>query len=404
MPRSNKSKQQKKKNVVVEVRRPARKAKVVQVIRQVSKANSRRFRTARAAPSKAQFALALRDPFSPDALGVQVPDPYAFPTSPYHLHGEVQLTAVSGVAVFNPNPLQSMYTNASGNVVTTGMTATASNANIFKATTIANMGSICDTWRTVAWGIKISNNQAPLSATGRIVVFFIPATSQQMGYNLLENVALSASPYTVTTYGQIQTVLNSSATLQFPTAIEFSVSDLMEGEVEVSGLIYNSSFYVFRNGTDSNTASATNNFGGLVDYTASTGVINQSDDPSITSMSGAAAIGVYWEGMSSSSLANLNIEYIYHVETTPTLSATSGATPVPSNPRISKIGTTFEVETAMATQTPMSAVNFLSKGEKFLDRVSSTTVAGGKALSNMYSLGRMVNSMVSAARPALMAV
>jgi len=74
----------------------------------------------------------------------------------------------------------------------------------------------------VSWGIKISNLQAELGATGRIIVSTIPLGDTVPAYQNLANPVLSVDCMNSLT-GMAPGTLCSSNTLELPTAIELAV-------------------------------------------------------------------------------------------------------------------------------------------------------------------------------------
>jgi hypothetical protein len=136
------------------------------------------------------FYRALSDPFHPNSLGCQVPDPFPFPTQTFHVHQTTILGASSGTvggAVFMPNPVFSMIDLLNANNLATHPTAVTStpmtvysgiNTNmagcLYGAITSTSLNTVYSSYRVVSWGIKISNLQPELSATGRLMLAMVP--------------------------------------------------------------------------------------------------------------------------------------------------------------------------------------------------------------------------------------
>jgi hypothetical protein len=93
---------------------------------------------------------------------------------------------------------------------------------LYGATSVTSLSNIFSSYRVVSWGIKISNLQPELSATGRIIISHVPIGDTVPSYNLLAGNSLSGNALN-TIVGMPITVLNSSSTLELPTAIEIAV-------------------------------------------------------------------------------------------------------------------------------------------------------------------------------------
>lgn len=76
----------------------------------------------------------------------------------------------------------------------------------------------------VSWGIKISNLQPELTATGRIIISHVPIGDTVPAYTNLSSTAIAPGSQILTPItGMSPAVLMSSNTLELPTAIELSV-------------------------------------------------------------------------------------------------------------------------------------------------------------------------------------
>jgi len=132
-----------------------------------------------------RFARQLSCPFDPQTLGCQVPDPFSFPTQTYHLHQTNLITcgtASAGSVVFLPNPFLSMLDlggTVSGTPCVSQTSFSAFGASsgkqyVYASTAATSLNNLLSTFRVVSWGLKISNLQPELSATGRIIVSYFP--------------------------------------------------------------------------------------------------------------------------------------------------------------------------------------------------------------------------------------
>lgn len=343
------------------------------------------------------FAHALSDPFAPSAMGCKVPDPFPFPTQSFHLHqttvvGTEALTTSGGVVLL-PNPIFSMidlqHVNdvTKNSVISSAMTRySVSSANLnnglFAASSIGAMSDAMESYRVVSWGIKVSNLQPELSATGRVIVAMLPIGDTVPTYGDLNSTGFLVGGI-LPVFGVPASVLKSSAILQLPTGLEFTVGDLLHGDLEFSGMYTNSCFWEFKipqpNGDLFNGYST----GDEVSVLQSTGIASQSTigykDP--TRMRGGVGIVLYFEGIPASTSA-FQIETIYHLEGTPAISSNSATNPVPSNSGKPFIGSTNDVERGLA------CVNSVEKVVKFVDRGANFLNKNGKTIKSMLSAGR----------------
>lgn len=344
---------------------------------------------------KAPFLDALIHPFWPSSMGIRCPDPFPFPTASYHLHQTHVMgnTAGSGCVAFFPNVVLSAIdiggvsatVNASLN--TTGFTRYSSTTatvpfNILGSTTPTNLSSILSTQRVVSWGIKISNLQPELSATGRIIVAVIPLGDTIPSYRELTQVGLSANVI-VPILGVPVNNLFSSNILQLPTAQEFAVQDLLHGDLEVTGMYTNSSFWQFKTNVDSIAILGSANSGDSL-VSSSLGVVIANGYKDITRCCGASSIVVYFEGFPTTTTNNILVETIYHIEGSPQLAANASNIPVASCAEQIITGSTSAVEASMSVASKMNNVfTWITKGADFLARNSET-------ITNVATIGGQV--------------
>jgi hypothetical protein len=154
--------------------------------------------------SKDSFYKALHDPFHPSSLGCQVPDPFPFPTMTFHVHQTTVIGVPSGgtsaSVAFLPNPVLSMIdlqhsnnlTATNVSIYTTPMTtynstATSAGSAIYGAISPTALNSVYSDYRLVSWGIKVSNLQPELTATGRLIVAMLPLGNTIPSYPELAN-------------------------------------------------------------------------------------------------------------------------------------------------------------------------------------------------------------------------
>jgi len=342
-----------------------------------------------------KFFNALSCPFDPKNIGCTVPDPFPFATVSYHIHQTSVISNATGftngAVCFLPNPVLSMLdsfgvSNVGGNVnkcVTTTpfvqYATTDYRADLYGATSVASLASIFSTYRVVSWGIKISNLQPELSATGRIIISQIPIGDTVPSYNLLSGTALSGNSLN-TLFGMPLSLLNSSSTLELPTAIELAVQDLLHGDMEISGMYTNSLFWSFKS-TSTYGSNGTQVFGDEVLYNVTGGTSSSIGYKDDTRCVGGCGINIYFEGFPSGSLG-FQVETIYHLEGSPVISTGINNIPVPSNKQTVVIGSTTSVEKAMSKASIIDNVyEFIGKGTSFLNDNKDTIARGASLLS-----------------------
>jgi len=329
--------------------------------------------------TKNNFLLSLVSPFCPEAYGTRVPDPFPFPTVTHHLRQTTVIGAAAGhnngCAIFLPSPVFSIIdgTGLGGNrgVQATSMApfgAGGIQQHIYKSTTNVNLNATYGSYRTVSWGIKISNLQTQLAATGRIFIAMIPIGDSVPSEPELQNSADLVGTLKPV-FGTDLSVVASSNILQLPSAQQFAVSDLLHGDLEVSGMYTNSSFWQFKT-TDTNGVPYTlHRAGDSFQQNTGTGAITASGYKDPNRMPGGCAIVVYFEGLPSGATNSFSVESIYHLEGSPQLSGTSAATPVPSGAEKILVGDTDIVDKAMGLASKLENVfTFITKGADFLNR------------------------------------
>jgi len=334
------------------------------------------------------FVQALSDPFAPSSMGCKVPDPFPFPTQSYHLHQTTVLGTAAGEStggvMYLPNPVFSLLdTNhindaTKNSIITTALVRLNTTSTIVPygglgACGITSLAGVLETYRVVSWGIKISNLQPELSATGRLIIAFLPIGDTVPSYAQLINSGMLATGYLPIT-GIPAGVLDSANLLQLPTAMEITVGDLLHGDIELSGMYTNSSFWTFRTPLQTSTPFAGSTEGD--DVTQASGVVNTIGWKDSTRMVGGVGIALYYEGIPSSTSA-FQVESIYHLEGTPAITLTSGISPVPSNVCKPYAGSSLEVEKGM------NAVNSIEKVVKFVDRGANFLNKNKKTISNV---------------------
>lgn len=310
-------------------------------------------RNAGSSKSFAAFRAALHNPFSPLAIGCQVPDMFAFPTVPYHLRTTIS-TNTSSVGTFGivlyPSPCLTYTTLTTGGTgASTSGTATFSqNATSGYVVAPDVLSGVLTEYRTVAWGLRIIPKDTAFASKGRYVVATLPCSHNAPSWVTMNNVtALNETVVTQYCCGVAISGANQGYLVNQPTARVFTAQDLLRGEIAVNGLPLNPSFYDFK-GVQQNTFIPWNTGQILADeavFTASTGVLANSTTggrKDTASLAGGMAVAIVVTG-APPNVNEFDIELIYHLEGTPNTNAGGNTTFVPSSARPS-VGNTNIVE------------------------------------------------------------
>lgn len=326
------------------------------------------------------FTRSIQKPFDPQSFGCRVPDLFSFPTSTYHLHGNVVLksgTGGSGSVLFCPNPLLSAIdisaeSGSTGSIGSTSMIAYASNNKVYGAgitnnagTMVNNLATVFGDYRVVSWGIKVSNLIPELSATGKVYIYVIPCIDTVPTYGQLAS-GSSGNAIAQNTSGYSSSQLSTAQVLNFPTAFELTEQDLLHGDIEIHGSYVSPRYYDFKAANDYNNWNATQIQGDSAVVTSGTGVVNLLSNRDPTRMMGGCMIGITYEGFPASTLSCINVEYIYHLEGTPALQASTNI-PMTSTLPAPVVGSTDIVESAIRATTRTN-VTWIDKATDFLDR------------------------------------
>jgi len=343
------------------------------------------------------FYDALTCPFDPNVLGVQVPDPFPFPTQVYHVHqttvvGASANTPGTGCVSFLPNPCLSMIdlgqlkglSGADKVINSTPFTAysavTADPANaIYGAVGPTALSDVFADYRLVSWGIKISNLMPELVATGRIIVAQIPLGDTIPSYPALVSALGSQNEISESIFGIDVAFLATSNILELPTGFQITAQDLLHGDLEIGGMYSAADFWDFK----------TTRIMGKLGQSQATGMLNSGDDVTTTGAQGTAwatgykdltrcrggsAIVIFFEGMPASQVNSFfQVETIYHLEGTPNFSSSNNNALISSTARKTAVGTTQNVEQVMAKASKIeNVITWIDKGADFLNKNKST--------------------------------
>lgn len=344
------------------------------------------------------FFRALTDPFAPTSLGCQVPDPFPFPTQTYHVHQTIvfgcQTGVTSGAVAFLPNPLLSTLDLTrinTGSVLTASIistpqtpivvSATLPGGGMYSATSQPSLNAAFSSYRVVSWGIKISNLQPQLSATGRLIMAYFPVSDTTP---TLGDIAIATLPGIVSPImGTPPSVLASSVILEAPTGMELTVGDLLKGDLQMSGLYTNLNFFAFKNTLLSGQPALGFNIGDDLAINGGGGVASvQYKDA--TRMTGGAGIVLYYEGIPAGTQNAFQVEVIYHLEGTPNFASANNNAIVPSTGRKANVGPTNAVEASIAAAGHIkNLVTFVKSGFEFLNDNKDSIMSFGSAAMAM---------------------
>lgn len=375
-------------------RKRAAKPIVVVERRQPKKHSPLRKSSAISNPGMAgEFAIAIKNPFSPKAFGAKCPDTYNFPTITGHVHYEVQLSSASGLAqmVIYPSPMISFLSVVG--TTNSGLTPFATNTYASYFSSRLNLSSSFDMYRVVALGVKISNLQPELTATGRLILTPLPIAGTNLGFDFINTTTLNGNYITTAMLGLSQAQLSSSTILQKPSSIEISVQDLLHNTYEFSMVPTSQIFYKFKNPGQLQPFSGYNEFeSGEAMFNTTTSAITTNTSGEFQdnmSCEGGVALNILGEGLGTGTC--FQIEVIVHLEGTPAISSFSntvtfsGASTYP--------GSTTAVEAALNLAARSGAIKALqtgldyvrdNKGKGFKNIV---TGLGDKALKHYTGFG-----------------
>jgi len=366
--------------------------------------NYRQTGTAYGADSVEGKALmsAFANPFGAKVEGVRICDSYAFPTATYHLRGTVAVentnlvgTPNSGniysTLMFSADPLISCVdisgattgsfsaTGAYSSIVSNSMTPFTANGKIFGATSITALTAVLKNYRVVCAGFRVRVTMPEMVRTGRIIVAPILFTQGLPGPNILGNLELQTNSGTATRLlgGIPYAAANSSAILNLPGAFEISMSDLSMQDLVLLPKPTSPHYQVFRSAVSGYGYTATGVFGDQAAYNAA-GAMQYTDIGAITDAAGLSGFIIRIEGVPSATINPLvDVEYVYHLEGTPSISG-AAAQPLPSGALKTSIHTAgFEKALDFAASLPWGTM--VDAGLNGLGLVG----VGGKILKKM---------------------
>jgi hypothetical protein len=325
------------------------------------------------------FAAELANPFGIKSIGAKVPDLFSFPTSPYHFRGSITLRATSGGitgGAFLPNPLTSFIDTLSDCYNTTGMSASSmaqlNTQPLYGATNFGNLTPLLQDYRVSSWGIRISNLQPALTATGRLYIGVIPSTGLPFSPSIFSTTGSNLGSGNISNFllgVNASSWVGTADILDLTVAQEVTVSDMASGIISVAPPPINTTFYDFKSLNNQAFVGGFTVFNEGLATTGTTGnVINEQFMVNgVGPLDGGCSIVLYADGLPANAAA-FEIEYIYHIEGAPMVTSTSYA-PVASSPP-SRIGTTETVERTLAVYNPPKSITYLDQAAATLGDVT----------------------------------
>lgn len=292
-----------------------------------------------------RYAFALAHPFSPEAEGAKVPEPYAQPTVTYRFKRVVTLTTnAAGAVDFAVFPhlgiSAAQYVGTSAGLSNAGPTNLP--AGVLMYSSNANFQNLLRSYRVVSYGVRIKSNTTFNNTTGRIYVARVPAATDYPAWVVPAG----------TTLGAISDMMNipidsaggiTSSIIALPKAAQYTLSELhQESGVELITHPIGPSAIDFLDGVLTTGESPA---GTAVNYQAG-----------YYSGRGWQQFLIAGDGLPATAQV-LTLEIIYHVEGTPLINSSTGASMIPSG-MVAAVGSTQALNEVHST---ISAMPFAQK-------------------------------------------
>jgi hypothetical protein len=335
--------------------------------------------------SHGQYVTAVTNPFHPSAEGVRVPDYYAFDTATYKLKGTISvvapsLTTTGSFALF-PHPFLSYadIQSLNGGVSTTStisMLQFTGNTALWGACAPNTFSGILSDYRVVACGWKLRVQIPQQLRTGRLIIAPIPLNRDLPGYSVLNGITALPANLARLFGGVPPSVAVSSAILELPGSYEISFPDMDKGDIMLCTRPITSASTAFHTPIIGGGYSTSQSVGDVSLDTNATGTINNLDFADVMDMSGFAGFLVHFEGVPSATQPILDIEYIYHLEGTPSISV------VASNSAVLPVPSGYKPKEASSSSIYNKALDIITNmpWERFIDAATSNMgISAGNA-------------------------
>lgn len=291
----------------------------------------------------AQYAVALSNPFHPDAIGVRIPDSICYPTTTSHIRYKMSITASPGGTVSMVwLPCLHMSTIMVEGSSTGSPIVYSNNPYVGGSVSNSQLSSLTSHYRVVAAGARVIMTDTLTSAKGLYAFAPVP-----LGGYLPDEVLLDIPAADVTSAFRVMGLQKPSATITtLPAAVAMNAQDLMQGgDITLRYIPYSNSATNFKKvcpaqawSTDCLVLTPPISFNGTTG-TATGGSLGCS---SLTNVDGMLGYYIYVDNLPSTS-GEFAVEIIYHLEYVPLPVTTPLAASTPS-----PIGSTSRLESIYA--------------------------------------------------------
>jgi len=289
-----------------------------------------------------QYMYALRNPFSPDALGVRVVDSVCYPTTVSHMRYKVTCTTTATgtfQAVILPFLQASLILNAG--TATGAPFVYAANPSIAYSTSASALKNTFTACRVVTWGCRIILTDSNQNAKGTYTV----APVLLGGYVPEESVLQVAAGTQAAIYSAFGVPTPSETVSAMPSAVAVNAQDLMaNGELVMRGLMYSPTAYNMK--PICNTGQAwvgTTAFSQAGALFTNAGAVTTYATNYLGEASGQLAY-VLSVANAPASTAEFQLEFVYHLEAVPQPQTSVVMTSTPS-----PAGSTSAVESVLSS-------------------------------------------------------
>ncbi len=310
-----------------------------------------------------QYQIAIRNPFSPDALGVRVVDGVCYPTTVSHLRFKASVTtSATGTfqAVILPFLHAGMIVQA-GSV--TGMpNVYPVNTQIGYAISAGTLATFYTQCRVSSWGCRVILTDSNQNAKGTYTV----APVMLGGYVPGETVCTQGAASTTTILKAFGVPSPTETIASMPSAVAVNAQDLMtRGELVMRGLPYGPDAYNMKSVNNQGISWAANQMffpnSGL--WNAATGAVTSIEQNTLNEANGQIGYLISVANAPADTQEFI-LEFIYHLEgiPLPTSGLVNTASPSPA-------GSTNTVERILSTLT--SAGDYFAMGTSVAQGVAA---------------------------------
>lgn len=305
----------------------------------------------------ARYLAALTHPFSKQAEGARVPEPYAINTVTRKIHQPIVLTTNAGGGFdlsVQPHLLASYVCfsgTISGGAGTWVPNNTPAGVSMRSAVTGSALAALALNYRIVAFGVRIKPNLDFTKAGGRVYGAVLPASVElpngfDVGTTLTNVAACFAIPFDSTANAISTNIVN------MPRGFQFTTSELMaEGGAEIVFPICGAAATTFLEANSGQTEQGTS-------IAIAGGAMSDSAPLGYMTAAGFSQLVLRGEGLQASADV-FTIEVIYHVEGTPNV--TGGSTLVESMPHNNAPASPMEVHLVHASLARMAVVDYVKR-------------------------------------------